>query len=160
MLFTIANRHLSSGVVTEHNFAMGKSVNDIYLCKNLRLGFWISLNLSLVDFPEIASLNSTLLQFLTALDSGKQDLEESRTSLKQQKSQPNVFRNWQNFTNDFLFLNFLTGAYSQGRINVDAKFSVWRCCCCWYHAFLLNPLKFDGIASSYFPLHHDMCIIS
>jgi hypothetical protein len=23
-------------------------------------------------------------------------------------------------------------------------------CCIWYHTFLLNPLKFDGIASSYF----------
>jgi hypothetical protein len=23
-------------------------------------------------------------------------------------------------------------------------------CCFWYHAFLLNPLKFDGIASSHF----------
>jgi hypothetical protein len=38
ILFTIANRHLSLGVVTERNFAMGKSVNDIHLCKNLRLG--------------------------------------------------------------------------------------------------------------------------
>jgi hypothetical protein len=38
ILFTIANRHLRSGVVTEHNSGMGKSVNDIHLCKNLRLG--------------------------------------------------------------------------------------------------------------------------
>jgi hypothetical protein len=38
ILFTIENRHLSSGVVTERNSAMGKSVNDIHLCKNLRLG--------------------------------------------------------------------------------------------------------------------------
>jgi hypothetical protein len=33
-------------------------------------------------------------------------------------------------------------------------------CCCWYHAFLLNTLKFDSIASSYYALHHTMCIIS
>jgi hypothetical protein len=38
ILFTIANRNLSSGVVTERNSAMGKSMNDIHLCKNLRLG--------------------------------------------------------------------------------------------------------------------------
>jgi hypothetical protein len=38
ILFTIVNRHLSSGVATEHNSAMGKSVNDIHLCKNLKLG--------------------------------------------------------------------------------------------------------------------------
>jgi hypothetical protein len=53
------------------NSAMGKSVNDIHLCKNLRLGLWISLNLSLADFQEIASLNWTLLKFLIAHDSGK-----------------------------------------------------------------------------------------
>jgi hypothetical protein len=33
-------------------------------------------------------------------------------------------------------------------------------CCCWYHVFLLNPLKVDGIASSHSALHHTMCIIS
>jgi hypothetical protein len=66
---------------------------------------WISLNLSLVDFPEIASLNSTLLKFLIALDSGKQDLEKSRSSLKWEKSQPNNFLNSQNFTNNFLFFS-------------------------------------------------------
>jgi hypothetical protein len=86
ILFTIANRHLSSGVATERNSAMGKNMNDIHLCKNLRLGLWISLNLSLVDFLEIASLNSTLLKFLIALDSGKQDLEKSKSSLKWDKS--------------------------------------------------------------------------
>jgi hypothetical protein len=32
------NRHLSSRVATEHNSTMGKSVNDIHLCKNLKLG--------------------------------------------------------------------------------------------------------------------------
>jgi hypothetical protein len=72
ILFTMANRHLSSGVVIERNFAMGKSVNDIHLCKNQ----------SLVGFREIASLNSTLLNFLIAVDLGKQDLEKSRSSLK------------------------------------------------------------------------------
>jgi hypothetical protein len=78
ILFTTTNRHISSGVAIEHNSTMGKSVNDIHLCKNFRLGLSISLNLSLVDFLEIASLNSTLLKFLIALDSGKQDLEKSR----------------------------------------------------------------------------------
>jgi hypothetical protein len=77
ILFTIANKHLSSGVVTECNSAMGKSVNDIHLCKNLRLVLLISLNLSLANFPEIALLNSTLLKFLIALESGKRDLEKS-----------------------------------------------------------------------------------
>jgi hypothetical protein len=38
VLFTIANRHLSLGVATEYNSTMGKSMNDIHLCKNLRLG--------------------------------------------------------------------------------------------------------------------------
>jgi hypothetical protein len=33
-------------------------------------------------------------------------------------------------------------------------------CCCWYPAFLLNPLKFDGIASSHSASPHIMCIIS
>jgi hypothetical protein len=51
------------------------------------------LTLGLVDFLEIASLNSTLLKFLIALDSGKQDLEKSRSSLKWEKSQPNDFPN-------------------------------------------------------------------
>jgi hypothetical protein len=73
--------------------------------KNLRLGLWISLNLSLVSFPEIASLNSTLLKFLIAHDSGKQDLEKSRSSLKREKSQPNDFLNRWNLTNDFLFFS-------------------------------------------------------
>jgi hypothetical protein len=103
ILFTIANRHLRSGVPTERNSTMGKSVNDIHLCKNLRLGLCISLNLSLVDFPEIATLKSTILKFLIALDSGKQDLEKSRSSLKWEKSDTNDFHNRQNFTNNFLF---------------------------------------------------------
>jgi hypothetical protein len=38
ILFTIANRDLSSGVVAERNSYMGKSMYDIHLCKNLRLG--------------------------------------------------------------------------------------------------------------------------
>jgi hypothetical protein len=40
-----------------------------------------------IYIPELASLNSTLLKFLIALDSGKQDLEKSRTSLKWENSQ-------------------------------------------------------------------------
>jgi hypothetical protein len=68
-------------------------VNDIHLCKNFRLGLRISLNLCLADFLEIASLNSNLLEFLIAIDSGKQDLEKSRSSLKWVKSQPNDFPN-------------------------------------------------------------------
>jgi hypothetical protein len=63
------------------------------------------LNLSLAGFLEVASLNSTLLKFLIAIDIGKQDLEESRSSLKREKSQPNDFPNRQNFTNDFPFFS-------------------------------------------------------
>jgi hypothetical protein len=95
---------------------MGKSVNDIHLCKNLRLGLWISLNLSLADFPEIASLNSTLLKFLIALDLGKQDLEKSRSSLKREKSQPNDFLNRRNFTNDFLFFSTVSKVIRNSRV--------------------------------------------
>jgi hypothetical protein len=87
---------------------MGKSVNGIHLCKNLRLGLWISLDLSLVDFLEIASLNSTILKFLIALDSGKQDLEKSRSSLKQEKSQPNDFSNRRNFMSGFWFFSTIS----------------------------------------------------
>jgi hypothetical protein len=116
ILFTIANRHLSLGEVPERNSAMGKSMNDIHLCKNLRLGLWISLNLSLADFPEIASLNSTLLKFLIAIDSGKQDLEKSRSSLKQEKSQPNDFPNRQNFTNNFLFFSTISKVIRNSRV--------------------------------------------
>jgi hypothetical protein len=53
----------------------------------------MSLNLSLADFSEIASLNSTLLKFLIAVDSGQQDLEKSRSLLKWERSQPNDFPN-------------------------------------------------------------------
>jgi hypothetical protein len=98
----MANRHLSSAVVTECNSAIGKGVNDIQLCKNLRVGWWISLNLSLADFPEIVSLNSTLLKFLIAVDSGKQALEKFKSSLKRERSQPNDFSNRRNFMNNFL----------------------------------------------------------
>jgi hypothetical protein len=38
ILFTVVNRHLSSGVVIECNYAMEKSMNDIDLCNYLRLG--------------------------------------------------------------------------------------------------------------------------
>jgi hypothetical protein len=57
------------------------------------------------SFLEIALLNSTLLKFLIALDSGKQDLEKSRSSLKREKSQPNDFLKSQNFTNNFIFFS-------------------------------------------------------
>jgi hypothetical protein len=53
-------------------------------------------------FSEIASLNSSLLTFLVAVDSGKQDLEKSRSLLKWDRSQPNDFPNRQNFMNNFL----------------------------------------------------------
>jgi hypothetical protein len=53
----------------------------------------MSLNLRIADFSEIASLNLTLLKFLIAVDSGKQDLEKSRSSLKRERSQPNHFPN-------------------------------------------------------------------
>jgi hypothetical protein len=33
-------------------------------------------------------------------------------------------------------------------------------CCIWYHAFLLNPLKFDGITSSHFCIAPYICILS
>jgi hypothetical protein len=95
---------------------MGKSMNDIYLGKNLRLGLWISLNLSLVDFLEIASLISTLLKFLIALESGKQDLQKFRSSLKREKSQPNDFLNRWNFTNDFLFFSTVSKVITNTRV--------------------------------------------
>jgi hypothetical protein len=97
-------------------FHHGKSMNDIHLCKNLRLGLQISLNLSLIDFPKTASLNSTLLKFLIALHSGKQDLEKSRSSLKREKSQPNDFLNKQNFTNNFLFFSTVSKVTRNSRI--------------------------------------------
>jgi hypothetical protein len=95
---------------------MRKSVTGIHLCKNLRLGMWMSLNLSLADFLEIASLNSTLIKFLIAIDSGKQDLEKSRCSLKQEKSQPNDFLNRQNFTNDFLLFSNVLKVIRNSRV--------------------------------------------
>jgi hypothetical protein len=73
-------------------------------------------NLSLADFLEIASLNSTLLKFLIALDSGKQDLVKSRSSLKWEKSQPNDFLNRQNFTNDFLFFSTISKVIRNSRV--------------------------------------------
>jgi hypothetical protein len=91
-------------------------VNDIHLCKNLRLGLWLSLHLSLVDFPEIAWLNSTLLKFLIALDLGKQDLEKSRSLLKQKKTQQNDFPNRGNFTNHFLFFSTVSRVIRNSRV--------------------------------------------
>jgi hypothetical protein len=91
-------------------------VNDIHLCKNVRLGLWISLNLSLADFLEITSLNSTLLKFLIAVDSGKQDLEKPRSSLKREKSQPNDLPNKQNFTNDFLLSSTVSKVIRNSRV--------------------------------------------
>jgi hypothetical protein len=123
----MANRHLSSGVITERNPTMGKSVNDIHICKNLRIGFWISLNLSLADFPKIASLNSILLKFLIALDPGKQDLDMSRSSLKWEKSQPNDFPNRRNFTNNFLPFSTISKVIRNSKIK---RLFVWT-----------NPLK-------------------
>jgi hypothetical protein len=76
----------------------------------------MSLNLDLADFLEIASLNSTLLKFLIAIDSGKQDLEKSRSSLKREKSQPNDFLDKQNFTNDFLFFSIVSKVIRNSRV--------------------------------------------
>jgi hypothetical protein len=76
----------------------------------------MSLNLGLADFLEIASLNSTLLKFLIAIDSGKQDLEKSRSSLKREKSQPNDFLDKQNFTNDFLFFSIVSKVIRNSRV--------------------------------------------
>jgi hypothetical protein len=76
----------------------------------------MTLNISLVDFSEIASLNSTLLKFLIAVDSGKQDLEKSRSSLKQERSQPNYFPNRQNFTNNFLPLSTVSKVVRNSRV--------------------------------------------
>jgi hypothetical protein len=104
---------------------MGMSVNDIHLCKNLRLGLWISLNLSLAYFSEIASLNSTLLKFLITLGSYKQDLEKSKSSLKQEKSQPNDFPNRRNFTNDFLFFSTVSKVIKNSRV----RNACWRFVC-------------------------------
>jgi hypothetical protein len=67
-------------------------------------------------FWEIASLNSTLLKFLIAIDSGKQDLEKSRISLKQEKSQPNDFLNRWNFMNDFLFFSTVSKVIRNSRV--------------------------------------------
>jgi hypothetical protein len=97
-------------------FFMGKSVNDLHLCKNVRLGLSISLNLSLADFLEIASLNSTLLKFLIELDSCKQDLEKSRSLLKWEKSQPNDFLNRQIFMNDFLLFSTVSKVIRNSRV--------------------------------------------
>jgi hypothetical protein len=44
----------------------------------------ILLNVILLDFPEISSQNSTLLKFFMALDSSKQELEKSNSSLKRE----------------------------------------------------------------------------
>jgi hypothetical protein len=73
-------------------------------------------NLNLADFLEIASLNLTLLKFLIAIDSGKQDLEKSRSSLKLEKSQPNDFPNIQNVTNGFLFFSTVSKVIGNSRV--------------------------------------------
>jgi hypothetical protein len=95
---------------------MGKSMNDIHLWKNLRLGLWISQNLSLADFLEIASLNSTLLKKFIAVDLGKQELEKYRSSLKRETSQPNGFLKRRNFTNDFLFFSTVSKVARNSRL--------------------------------------------
>jgi hypothetical protein len=129
ILFTMANKHLSSAIVTERNSAIGKSMNHIHLCKILRLGLWISLNLSLEDFLEIVSLNSTLLKFLIAINSGKQDLEKSKSSLKQERSQPNDFLNRQNFTNNFLPFSTISKVVRKSRVKRRELW--WGSSCRW-----------------------------
>jgi hypothetical protein len=76
----------------------------------------MSLNLSLADFLEIAKLNSTLLKFLIAVDSGKQDLEKSRSLLKRERSQPNDFPNRRNFTNNFLPFSTISKVVRNSRV--------------------------------------------
>jgi hypothetical protein len=76
----------------------------------------MSLNLSLADFPEIVSLNSTLLKFLIAVDSGKQDLEKSISSPKWERSQPNDFPNRQNFMNNFLPFSTISKVVRNSRV--------------------------------------------
>jgi hypothetical protein len=54
ILCTIAKRHLRLAIVTESSSRIGNNVKDNHLCKNLRLGFWISINLILAVLPEIS----------------------------------------------------------------------------------------------------------
>jgi hypothetical protein len=82
ILCTIAKRHLSSVIVTEGSSRVGNNVKDSHLCKNLRLGFWISINLILAVLLEISLPKSRRLKFLMAWNSGKQLLEKSMSSLK------------------------------------------------------------------------------
>jgi hypothetical protein len=83
----------------------------------------MSLKLSLAEFPEIASLNSTFLKFLIALDSGKQDLEKSRSSLKWVKSRPNDFLNRWNYTNKFLPFPIVSKVVRNSRVK---RRELWR----------------------------------
>jgi hypothetical protein len=48
----------------------------------------------------------------------------------------------------FLSLRMLRASYSKTWVIYHLIKSFW--CCIWYHPFWLNPLKFDGIASSHF----------
>jgi hypothetical protein len=73
-------------------------------------------NISLVDFPKIVSLNSTLLKFLIVVDSGKQDLEKSRSLLKWERSQPNDFPNRQNVMNNFLPFSTVSKVVRNSRV--------------------------------------------
>jgi hypothetical protein len=57
-----------------------------------------------------------LLKFLIAIDSGKQDLEKTRSSLKREKSQPNDFPNRRNFMNDFLFFSTVSKVIRNSRV--------------------------------------------
>jgi hypothetical protein len=59
------------------------------------------------------------------------------------------------------FLRMLRASHSKTWLIYHLIKSFW--CCIWYHIFLLNPLKFDGIASSHFciapyHIHHLTCV--
>jgi hypothetical protein len=83
-LRTMAYKHLSLETVIERSSLIGNIIKDTHLCKNISVGLWISLNLILVDFPEISSQNSTLLKFFMALDSGRLELEKSNSLLNRE----------------------------------------------------------------------------
>jgi hypothetical protein len=61
------------------------------------------------------------LKFLIAVDSGKQDLEKSRSLLKQERSQSNDFLNRRNFTNNFLPFSTVLKVVRNSRVR-DANF--------------------------------------
>jgi hypothetical protein len=86
ILRTMTYKHLNSATVIEWSSLIGNNVKDSHLCKNLSVGLWMSLNLCknliLSGLPKISSQNSTLWKFFMALDSSRQLVEKSKSSLK------------------------------------------------------------------------------